>query len=84
MKIITKISALAAIVILLSSCTKKTEVRFFDTEKAPVFSYAQNELDSFLNDQYLNDAGKAGIQTVNFTFRTDKGLPEAAFNVNSK
>ena len=84
MKIIIRFWGILALVVMFSSCAQKAELEFSGAEKVPVLNYAQSELVNFLNEQYLKEAGKAGIKTVSFNFLIKPDMPEAAFKVESK
>ncbi len=71
-------------ILLLTSCSEKSRLLFSGVNENEVLAYAMSEMKTFLNEDFLKDAGKEGLQTINIDFFVDNTLPEAAFNVESK
>ena len=77
-------AAMLLLLPVLTSCSEKSQLQFSGVNEKEVLAYAMSEMSDFLTDDYLRDAGRKGIHTVNVDFFVDASLPEASFNVESK
>lgn len=78
------IRVLAIATVILASCNKEVGVSFTNVENEAILQYAKTELTTFLDEEILLQASKAGIKQVAFHFQINSEFEEAAFKVDSK